>query len=197
MIPKSLLIFPGHDANLPTQLWMASIYDFNLLHRWEVDRDDAGLGVPAIAPSRARQAWARSLLDAPLIPPGDGTAGGVWPNSVRFSFSGARIGGTLSGIEPGWAPNSAPNCGSDDCLYDEGKATLTAVLARSADDLGDPAMQAMALGLVQNTLASIAARRLPMGKSQGEYFGRMTSAVARLALASSDPDRLFVDGFEN
>ena len=79
-----------------TQLWMASLYDFNLLYRWEIDRADAALGVPAIAPSRARRAWARALLDAPLIPPGDGTAAGVWPNSVRFSFSGARVGGTLT-----------------------------------------------------------------------------------------------------
>jgi hypothetical protein len=193
----SLDYITGAGTYDSTQLWMASIYDFNLLYRWEVDRDDAALGVPAIAPSRARRAWARTLLDAPLIPPGDGSAGGVWPNSVRYTFSGARVGGTLTDILPGWAPNPAPNCGNDDCLYDEGKSTLTAVLARSADDLGDPAMRAMALDLVRSTLDSIAARRLPMGKSQGEYFGRLTSAVARLSLASADPDRLFVDGFEN
>jgi hypothetical protein len=37
----SLDYITGAGTYDSTQLWMASIYDFNLLYRWEVDRDDA------------------------------------------------------------------------------------------------------------------------------------------------------------
>ena len=70
------------------------------------------------------------------------------------------------------------------------------MLARSADDSAIPHARDDA-GPGAGDAGVDRRARLPMGKSQGEYFGRLTSAVARLALASSDPNRLFVDGFEN
>lgn len=179
-----------------TQLWMASLYDFNGLYRLEVDGADATLGSPAIAPSRARHAWARTLLAASQTV-GDGTAAGRWPNALRYTFSGARIGGSLTALQPGWAPGPAPDPCFDDCLYDPGKSTLTATLARSADDLDDPILHALALDLARHALQAIAAQPVPMGKSPGEFFGRLTSAIARLSLAPTDPDSVFDDGFED
>jgi hypothetical protein len=194
----STSIITGAGTYYTTQLWMASIYDFNSLYRLEVDSANGALGTPAITPSRARQAWARTLLAASNVV-GDGSAAGRWPNSLRYTFTGARIGGTLGLLEPGWAPGPAPapNACFDDCLYEEGKSTLSATLARSADDLDDPTLRALALDLTERALQQIAAQPVPMGKSPGEFFGRLTSAVARLSLATSDPDALFRDGFES
>ena len=184
----------GPGTYYSTQLWMASIYDFNVLYRWQVDSQDAALGLPLIAPSRARQAWARSLRAASLLPVGNGIAAGVWPNSLRFSFTGNRIGGSLSTLEPGWAPGPMPDNCLDDCLYDPGKSALSASIARSADDLGDSELRAAALDLARYSLDRINAEPLPMGKTPGENFGRLSSAVARLALLEVP---IFANGFEN
>jgi hypothetical protein len=175
-----------------TQLWMASIYDFNLLHRLQVDSQDAPLGQPAIAPGAAQLGFARALRAIGQTLPGNGSAAGIWPNTVRFTFSGARIGGTLTALEPGWVPNPMPQPCFDDCLYDTGKAPLSAVFARAADDSGDPQLRAAAVDFTSYALQSIAATPQPMGKASGELFGRLTSAVARLA----QDEPLFRDGFE-
>jgi hypothetical protein len=191
----------GPGTYYSTQLWMASIYDFNMLYRWQVDSGDQALGSPAIAPSRARQGWARMLLAASELV-NDGSLQGRWPNTVRYTFAGARIGGTLTLLEPGWAPNPEPprvpfdEC-YDSCLYAAGKATLSAVLARTTDDLDDAAMRARALALAEFSLGAITAERVPMGKTPGEFFSRLGSAIARLSLAPVDANRMFGDGFEN
>jgi hypothetical protein len=190
-------IIAGAGTYYTTQLWMASIYDMNGLYRLEVDTQDAGLGTPAITPSRAQQAWARMLVAASQTAPGNGTAAGIWPNTVRFTFGGTRVGGALTALEPGWVPGPQPNPCFDDCLYDTGKSGLTAVLARSADALDDHSLRAAAEGLTRFALDAIDAQRTPMGKSPGELFGRLTSAVARLSLAPVDPDQVFEDGFED
>jgi hypothetical protein len=190
-------IIGGAGTYYSTQLWMASIYDFNGLHRLQIDSGDTALGSPAIAPSRAIAGWARSLIAASQLPPGNGTAGGTWPNSVRYTFSGARVGGTLTLLQPGWAPNPMPTPCFDDCLYEPGKSALSATLARAADDTGDASLRAAALDVTTFALAAIDAQRVPMGKTPGEFFGRLTSAVARLSLAAVDPDSVFEDGFEH
>jgi len=192
----SQTIISGPGSYYTTQLWMASIYDFNVLYRLQLDTFDAALGLPAITPSRARHAWGRSLLAASSVGPGNGTAAGIWPNTLFFTFSGNRIGGTLSDLQPGWAPGPMPDDCLDDCLYDVGKATLTATLARSAEDLNDPQLAAAALDLTLFSLNAIAAQPLPMGKAPGEFFGRLTSAVARLARPVAPSGQVFADGFE-
>ncbi|MBK9654057.1 MAG: hypothetical protein IPO66_00785 [Rhodanobacteraceae bacterium] len=178
-----------------TQLWMASVYDFNQLQRLRIDSNDAALGLPAISPSAAIDAWARTLMAAASVAPGgNGGASGVWPNELRFTFSGNRVGGALTQLQPGWAPGSAPQPCEDRCLYDSGKASLAATLARSADALGDTAMRQMALDLSALTLQVVGQLPQPMNKATGLYFGRLHAAVARLSLGSADP--LFGSGFE-
>jgi len=178
-----------------TQLWMASVYDFNQLQRLRIDSNDAALGLPAISPSAAIDAWARTLMAAASVAPGgNGGASGVWPNELRFTFSGNRVGGALTQLQPGWAPGSAPQPCEDRCLYDSGKASLAATLARSADALGDTAMRQMALDLSALTLQVVGQLPQPMNKASGLYFGRLHAAVARLSQGSADP--LFGSGFE-
>ncbi|MBV6412973.1 MAG: hypothetical protein OMOMHJEC_00763 [Xanthomonadales bacterium] len=191
----STTIITGPGSYYTTQLWMASIYDFNLLHRLQVDTLDAPLGVPAITPSAAQVGWARTLRATALVPPANGSAAGTWPNTLRFTFSGNRIGGNLTALEPGWAPGPMPQPCFDDCLYDAGKSTLSAPLARAADETGDPALRALALDFATNALQGIAATPQPMGKASGELFGRLTSAVARLGAPEAGPV-VFADGFE-
>jgi len=84
----------------------------------------------------------------------------------------------------------------DDCLYDPGKSALTATLARSADATGDAGLRALALDLTTYSLQRIAAEPLPVGKIPGDNFGRLTSAVARLARGVEPPGQIFADGFE-
>jgi hypothetical protein len=178
-----------------TQTWMASVYDFNQLQRLRVDSQDAALGSPAINPSIAIDAWARTLMaSASIAPGGNGGASGVWPNELRFTFSGNRVGGALTQLQPGWAPGPAPQPCEDRCLYDSGKASLAATLARSADALGDTAMRQMALDLSMLTLQVVGQLPQPMNKATGLYFGRLHAAVARLSQGSVDP--LFGNGFE-
>lgn len=192
----STTVIGGAGSYYTTQLWMASIYDFNLLHRLQVDTLDAPLGVPAITPSAAQNGWARTLRATSLVPPANGTAAGTWPNTLRFTFSGNRIGGNLTALEPGWVPGPTPQPCFDDCLYDSGKSPLSGPLARAADETGDPQLRALALDFATHALQSIANTPQPMGKASGELFGRLTSAVARLGAAASPPT-LFADGFED
>ncbi len=188
-------IINGPGSYYTTQLWMASVYDFNQLQRLRIDSQDAALGSPAIHPSAAIDAWARTLMAAASIAPGgNGGVNGVWPNELRFSFSGGRVGGALTELQPGWAPAPAPQPCEDRCLYDSGKASLAATLARSADALGDPAMRQLALDLSTQALQVIGQLPQPMNKATGLYFGRLHAAVARLSLGSADP--VFGDGFE-
>lgn len=116
------------------QLWMASMYDMNLLYRLQRDTNDAPIGSPAVIPSQAIAAWGRTLMQfgSQVAAGGDGTAAGTWPNALYFSFTGNRIGGTLTSVTPNQS-------GGDPNLYDTGKAALTATMARAADSTGDAA----------------------------------------------------------
>ena len=188
-------VINGPGSYYTTQLWMASVYDFNQLQRLRIDSQDAPLGSPAIPPSAAIDAWARTLMAAASVAPGgNGGANGVWPNELRFSFSGGRVGGALTELQPGWAPGPAPQPCEDRCLYDSGKASLAATLARSADALGDNSMRQMALDLSMLTLRVVGQLPQPMNKATGLYFGRLHAAVGRLSLGSADP--VFGNGFE-
>ena len=188
-------VIGGAGSYYTTQLWMASVYDFNQLQRLRIDSNDAPLGQPAISPSIALDAWARTLLAAASVAPGgNGSATGVWPNELRFTFSGDRVGGTLTQLQPGWAPDPPPQVCQDRCLYDSGKASLGAALARSADALGDSAMRQMALDLSALTLQVVGQLPQPMNKATGLYFGRLHAAVARLSQGSAD--EVFANDFE-
>lgn len=79
------------------QLWMASIYDLEMLNQLRVDSNDAPLGSPPIAPSRVMAAWAQTLADLAPTVIGDGTASAVMPNAlvpartVIWSVAGSKM----------------------------------------------------------------------------------------------------------
>ena len=169
---------------------MASLYDMNNLYRLQRDTGDAPIGNPAIPPSRVLAAWARTLarFGSTAAPGGDGTAFGVWPNQLVFTWSGERIGGTLGAV------SAAPG-GGDPLLYDTGKATLPAGLLRAAGETGDPALAEMGAGLTRLALDAALADDSPLGKVQGLYLARLPAAVALLAPPpAAGPDRADFNG---
>jgi hypothetical protein len=179
---------------------MASLYDLDLLHRLGEDSGDAPLGSPALRPSEVEAAWARTLLaTAGLVPWGNRTAAGAWPDSLRFSFGGARVGGALTGLAS-WVDLDGDGDGSpcelcqddggacfDLCLYPTGKATLAAAVMRAADSTGDPALRVLGEDLTRYALAAAQADLQPLDKLTGEYLSRLHAAVARLATAAAAP----------
>jgi hypothetical protein len=187
------ILAPG--AYTTSQVWMASGYDFEQLARLRVATADAPLGVPAIAPSTVMADWGRTLARAATIAPGNGSAAGIWPNTLAFAWSGARIGGLISGLAPGWSPGPMPSPCFDACLYDTGKSFTAAALARAADLTGDPALRSLADDFVRHGLARVAVADPPLGKQGGLFMARLPSAVARLS-QSALPPALFANGFE-
>ncbi|MBL8114159.1 MAG: hypothetical protein JNK60_14860, partial [Acidobacteria bacterium] len=162
------------------QLWMNALYDGQELYRFEVDTQNASIGSPAVGVRTVRESLARTLAVYGPNVLGDGTAGTVWPNSLRFKFAGARIGGTLTSVVP---PIPNPNCGLDECLYDTGKGTLTASLVRAGQTANEPDVLAVGRGLTERVLGVSwnNGNPEPLGKNQGEYLVRTHAAVARLA----------------
>lgn len=157
------------------QLWMASLYDMNVLFRLQRDTGDRPLGDPVRRPSEVLAAWARTLAHfGPTTAAGaDGTAAGAWPNHLVFTFSGARIGGRLESVK-------AAEEGGDLFLYDTGKAVLTATILRSAIETGEDDLMRVGTDLTLHTLGAVWYDGWPLGKLQGEYFSRFRSAVAIL-----------------
>jgi hypothetical protein len=176
------------------QLWMASGYDFEQLSRWSIANGDMPLGNPELTPSDVMIAWARTLSHAAQHAPGDGSAAGVWPNSLDFTWSGQRIGGVLGDVRPFWLPDAQPMPCWDACLYATGKAFLSAALVRGAQLSADPALLVLADDVVRYAIQTAIDADLPLGKESGEYLIRLGAAVARLSATTAEP--LFADGFE-
>jgi len=173
------------------QLWMASLYDMNLLYRLQRDTNDAPIGSPSIVPSQAITAWARTLrqFGSQVAAGGNGTAAGTWPNALYFTFTGSRIGGALTSV-------AANQSGGDPNLYETGKAALTATVTRAADFTGDAGLNALSLDLAQFAWGAAEADPSPLSKGVGEYFSRLPSAIARISLGVNPqaPDNLVAAG---
>lgn len=161
------------------QLWIASLYDMNMLYRRQRDTNDTPIGNPPLRPSQVLAAWARTLVRFGATVSGNGTAGGTWPNALFFTWSGNRIGGTLSSV-------SASTGSSDPFLYDTSKACLTALLVRAGQQTGNTALTQMGADLSRLTLTAAQRDNEPLNKLEGEYLSRLHAAVARLAAASSN-----------
>ena len=172
-------VIDGPGTYSTDQLWMASLYDLNLLYRLQRDTNDAPIGNPALQPSRIIASWGRTLdrFGSTVAADGDGTAAGTWPNALFFTFTGSRIGGTLTSVTPN-------HDGDDPDLYDTGKAALTATVARAADSTAEPSLHELALDLARFAWDAALADPTPLGKQEGEFMSRLPSAIARLSLVN-------------
>jgi hypothetical protein len=165
------------------------------LQRLELDTLDQALGVPAVTPRQVQTAFGRTLRAAAQVPPGDGTPAGDIPETLRFTFSGNRIGGTLTALEPGWAPGPMPMPCFDSCLYPLGKAATSAALMRAADASGDAELRGYAEALALQAITDIENLPQPLNKPTGIGLTRLHAAIARIT-ADDTPPPLFADGFE-
>lgn len=189
------------------QLWMASLYDFDVLERLAVDSLDTPIGSPPISPSTAEIAWARSLAQIGSATPwSTGTPAGPWPNVVSFTFSGPRVGGTLDALSANHINadgdnvpceicdddgDGDPGTCADICLYEEGKSPLGAVLARAGDHAGDFSLAELGRQFAVHGLNALGPDPQPLNKKTGIGLSRLHAAVARAALGT-----VFADGFE-
>ena len=172
----------GPGSYSTDQLWMASMYDMNLLYRLQRDTNDAPIGSPAVIPSQAIAAWGRTLMQfgSQVAAGGNGTAAGTWPNALFFTFTGNRVGGTLTSVTPNQG-------GGDPNLYDTGKAALTATMARAADSTGDAGLAALSLDLARFSWNAAEDDPSPLSKGEGEFFSRLPTAIARISLGLNPP----------
>jgi hypothetical protein len=159
-------VIDGAGQYSTDQLWMATLYDFENLHRLGLETEDALLPAnPPLQPSLVSNAWARTLTyQGPAL---------LWPNAMFFTFTGNRIGGNITSV-------TANLGGSDPFLYTAGKADLAAELARAALRTGDTTMRTLAAEFVDAALAEASAGQRPLGKIQALYLARLHTAVALL-----------------
>ena len=202
----------GPGSYFTDQLWMASLYDFDVLERLAVDSLDAPVGNPPLPPASAEIAWARSLAQIGSATPwSTGTPAGPWPNVVSFTFSGPRLGGTL--IQLGASHIDAdgdnvpcelcdddgdgnPGTCADICLYEEGKSPLGAVLTRAGDRASDATLGQLGRDFAVYGLSVLGNDPQPLNKKIGIGLSRLHAAVARASLGTPTPP-LFADGFES
>jgi hypothetical protein len=201
----------GPGTYTTDQLWMASLYDFDVLERLAVDSQDAPIGSPALAPSAAQIAWARSLAQIGSATPwSTGTPNGPWPNVVSFTFSGNRVGGTLTALDANHIDSDGdgtpcelcdddgddiPETCADVCLYEEGKSPLGAVLARAGDAAQDNALATLGRQFAVHGLNALGNTPQPLNKKMGIGLSRLHAAIARATLGIPETP-MFADGFE-
>ncbi|MFL6197040.1 MAG: hypothetical protein ACJ75H_22835 [Thermoanaerobaculia bacterium] len=154
--------------------WTTGFYDAENLYRLQRDTGDAPIGEPPLAPSHVLAALARTIAE---LGPGTGKAFGAtgdleapWPRLLMVTWSGPRIGGTFTAVEP-----------RDRELYNPEKFGTVALLVRAGRQSGDPALIQAGDRMVQLILRQPGGDVLPLGKIQGQTLTRLHAAVALLA----------------
>jgi hypothetical protein len=157
----------GPGAFTTNQLWQTGLFDAANLHRFAADSGDEAIGTPPLKPSRVLAALARTFAEIAPKVKGDGSVDGHWPLKLVATWSGERIGGSLTAV-----------AGADRDLYGPEKATLDALIVRAGEETGDRALLRFGADLVDFTLRAALGEHLPLGKLDGQYLSRLHAAVA-------------------
>ncbi len=152
--------------------WTNGFYDAENLYRWQRDTGDAPLGEPPLAPSRVLVALARTV--AVLGPGGETRPDAPWPRLLAVTWSGPRIGGAFTTVEP-----------KDRELYDPEKFGTVALLARAGRQSGEPELIRAGDAMIQAILHA-KGEVLPLSKIQGQTLTRLHAAVALSAASAKD-----------
>jgi hypothetical protein len=167
-------VLPGTYIGGP--VWMFGFYDTNTMYRLLRDTGDAAIGIPALKPSHILTTVARTLEDIEPSVQGDGTVNGDWPKNLEYTYLGSRIGGTLADV----IANDRP-------IFSPEKCSVTALFLRAGEVSGDAALSDEGKSMVQFALSAAAGDKVPLGKLQGQYLGRLHAAVARLVNNGGSP----------
>jgi hypothetical protein len=149
--------------------WTVPMYDMNNLWRFLRDTGDAPVGIPALKPSQVMANVARTFRDIEPVVIGDGSPSGFWARLLEYTWSGSRLGGTLTNV-----------VGADRELYNSEKGGAPALLVRAGQNLNEPGL--LDYGR-QTTLYMLnwSSRTVPLSKLQGQNLSRLHAAVGRLA----------------
>ena len=154
------------------QVWLGAFYDANNFDRFRRDAGDVPLGTPARRPSEVMTALARTVADLVPTVAGNGTLDGNWPNQVTYTFSGDKMGGTLTSM----AALDARY------MFSPEKAAFPTLLVRAGQLSGDAALLDAGTKLTLYTASrSGGSPTIPLGKLQGQNLTRLHPAVALLA----------------
>jgi hypothetical protein len=173
-IPKEI---QGPGTYMSGPWWTNGFYDGENLYRLQRDTGDAPAGEPAVAPGQAIAALARTIVEIGMGQFGNGTPEGIWPRLLAVTWTGPRVGGTLTAVEP-----------QDRELYNSEKAGTVALLVRAGRQTGEPALIKAGDDLIEFLLRGAKGNVLPLGKAQGQNLTRLHAAVA-LAAAGLPPER--------
>ncbi|HYO14237.1 MAG TPA: fibronectin type III domain-containing protein [Thermoanaerobaculia bacterium] len=148
--------------------WTVPMYDMNNLWRFLRDTGDAPVGIPAVRPSQVMANVARTFKDIEPAVIGDGSPSGFWARLLQYSWSGSRLGGSLTEV-----------VGADRELYNSEKGGAPALLVRAGQHMAEPAL--LDYGR-QTTLYMLnwSSRTIPLSKLQGQNLTRLHAAVGRL-----------------
>lgn len=166
------------------QAWMTCFYTLENLWRLRQEYGDVALGHGNIRLDRLFEATARTFWDYNAWNfPGDGGAAagngavsGSWTTTQDVTWSGNRIGGSITTVAAEMDPGIAP----EPRLWLTGKAALCAFLARAGDLSGDATLKSKANDLTRYVLENTDTTTMNWGKEAGLSWTRLHPAVARL-----------------
>jgi hypothetical protein len=167
----------GQGTYVSGPWWTNGFYDAENLYRLQRDTGDAPAGEPALVPSHVLAALARTIVEIGMGQFGDGTPGGIWPRLLAVTWTGPRVGGSLTAVEP-----------QDRELYNSEKAGTVALLVRAGRQTREPALIKAGDEMIEFLLRGSKGNVLPLGKAQGQNLTRLHAAVA-LAAAGPPPER--------
>jgi hypothetical protein len=156
--------------------WTVGMYDMHYLNRLQLETGDAPLGIPAVRPSQVIANVAHTFKDIEPAVIGDGTVSGLWARLLQYTWTGDRVGGTLTSV-----------VGADRELYNPEKVGASELMVRAGQAEGDAALVDFGRQLTVFTISSAQGEQAPLGKLEGQDMTRLHTAVALLTQDGSTP----------
>ena len=161
------------DSTLGEQNWMLGMYPMNDFWKLYMEYGDLPLGKNAVKISRIFKDIERTQWEytAKVFEGGDGTANGLWANSLMPKWIGSKMGGTIKTVT--YVPAQEPH------LWQTGKALLSSLSFRTgALNPGNPVYGQHGLDLYNNVFDNLKMEpTTAWDKEQGEYFTRIHPAL--------------------
>ena len=161
------------DSMVTEQNWMLGLFAMNDFWKLYSEYGDLELGKDRIKISRIFAGVERSTWEftAKVHAGGDGTANGLWANSLIVHWNGSKIGGNLKQV--------AFQPAAESHLFATGKALLTTLSFRAGVlNPNVPAFNQHGLDLYNNVFEFYKTQQTTCwDKEQGEYFSRIHPAL--------------------
>jgi len=160
---------------ITTQFWMNANYFMHYLYCLYNEQGNVSLGSSSITVERLFKAIANSYQVYVSDVDGDGTWSGSWLNQGTVSYTGNKIGGTITEI--------ALYPSSDSYLYVSGKTACVTLIARAAKMNDNTVLESFAQGgvtYIEGTAQFSGISNTPIDKVNGLYLTRYLYALGSL-----------------